>query len=230
MKIRYSSDCDILAEKIFTECRFNISASTLRRLFGFVKGTKTVRIQTLDAISNYLGCATWDELIQPLNKESKVTNQKITELKTNRIKVGDKYQYTYKPEAEIIVEYIGKSYFKVISAKNSPLKNDDLFKVGTLALHHPLFISDIERNGETIEKITEAKIKINQIKKQVNLLTQNQSKILTADQLLKEFNISEGTARNWRNSGLAFMKKDRKVYFYREDVERYLSKYSRKGF
>ncbi len=166
MKIRYSSDCDILAEKIFTECRFNISASTLRRLFGFVKGTKTVRIQTLDAISNYLGCSTWDELIQPLNKESKVTTQIITEIKANKIKVGDKYQYTYKPEAEIIVEYIGKSYFKVISAKNSPLKNDDLFKVGTLALHHPLFISEIERNGETIEKVTEAKISgITSIKK-----------------------------------------------------------------
>lgn len=158
MKIRYSSDCDILAEKIFRECRFNISASTLRRLFGFVKATKTVRLQTLDAISNYLGCSTWDELIQPLNKESKVVLKQIVELKTSKIKVGDKYQYTYKPEAEINLEYVGKSYFKVISAKNSLLKQGDLFKAGTLTLHHPLFISEIERNGEIIDKVTEAKI------------------------------------------------------------------------
>ncbi len=81
-----------------------------------------------------------------------------------------------------------------------------------------------------VKLIKQLALEINQIKKQVNLLTQNQSKILTSDQLLKEFKISEGTARNWRNSGLAFMKKDRKVYFYREDVERFLSKHLRKGF
>lgn len=81
-----------------------------------------------------------------------------------------------------------------------------------------------------VKLLKQLTLEISQMKKQVNLLTQNQSKILTTEQLLKEFKISEGTARNWRNQGLAFMKKERKVYFYREDVERFLSKHLRKGF
>jgi len=81
-----------------------------------------------------------------------------------------------------------------------------------------------------VKLLKQLNIEISQIKKQVLLIKQNQSEILTNDQLLKEFKISENTARTWRNQGLAFMKKERKVYFYREDVERFLSKHQRKGF
>jgi hypothetical protein len=46
------------------------------------------------------------------------------------------------------------------------LKVDDVFKVGVLNLHHPLFILEIERDGKPLGKIVEAKISgITSIKK-----------------------------------------------------------------
>jgi hypothetical protein len=158
IKIRYGRDCVSLSEKIFTECNLKLSAMTLRRLYGFVKGTSGVRAHTLDVISNYLGFASFDELIEPLNKNSKTKPTHITELKTASLKKGEKFQYTYKPNAEVVIEYVGKSKFKVISAIHSQLKVNDVFKVGVLNLHHPFFILEIDRDFKPLGKIIEAKI------------------------------------------------------------------------
>ena len=166
IKIRYGRDCVSLSEKIFTECNLKLSAMTLRRLFGFVKGTSGVRTHTLDVVSNYLGFASFDELIEPLDKNSKTKPTHITELKTTMLKKGEKYQYSYKPDAEVVIEFIGKSKFKVISAKRSQLKPNDVFSVGVLNLHHPLFILEVEREGIPLTKVVEGKISgITSIKK-----------------------------------------------------------------
>src|ERR1700741_3347785 len=158
ISIRYSKDCDLLSEKIYEECKLKLSASTLRRLFGFGKTTNEVRVHTLDVISNYLGYPSWDDLIQPLDKSRKHRQQIITELKTNKLKIGERFIYNYKPHAEVEIEYLGKSYFKVISAKDSKLKINDIFQASVLTLHHPLFILEVERNGKPLGKIIEAKV------------------------------------------------------------------------
>lgn len=166
IKIRYGRDCVTLSEKIFSDCNLKLSASTLRRLFGFVKGTSEVRAHTLDVLSNYLGFTSWEDLIQPLDMNSDTISDNITELKTANLKKGEKYQYSYKPDAEVVIEYIGKSHFKVISAKRSQLKTNDVFKVGVLNLHHPLFIIEVERDCSPLGKIIEAKVSgITMIKK-----------------------------------------------------------------
>jgi len=78
--------------------------------------------------------------------------------------------------------------------------------------------------------LKQVSLDISEIKKKITLLTQSQSKILDMQQLLKEFKISRNTCCTWRNGGLAFIKKGRRIYFYREDVERFLSKHYHRGF
>lgn len=158
IKVLYSRDCDILANKISSESNCRISASTLRRLFGFVKGTQEARVYTLDVISNYLGYSTWEDLIKPFDPNENISSNSIIELKSNKLKLGEQYEYKFKPNAEVIIEFIGKSRFKVISSKRSQLKNGDIFTASVLTLHHPLFILNVERNGESIDKIIEAKV------------------------------------------------------------------------
>ena len=158
IKVLYSRDCDILANKISVESNCRISSSTVRRLYGFTTGTKEARVYTLDVISNYLGFSTWDDLIKPLDPNESIKTNIITELKTNKLKIGDRYEYKFKPDAEVTIEFIGKSSFKVISSKRSQLKNGDTFTASVLTLHHPLFILNVERNGESVGKVIEAKV------------------------------------------------------------------------
>src|ERR1700733_13556079 len=102
-RIRYSRDCDSLAEKILSECKCSISRSTLRRLFGFVKSTKEPRIYTLDILASYIGYGTWDELLLSLNARAATAKKEIIELKPQRLKRGEKFELSYKPDTVLQV-------------------------------------------------------------------------------------------------------------------------------
>jgi hypothetical protein len=158
MRIRYSRDCDILSAKIFSECRCSISGSTLRRLLGFTKGTKEPRLYTLDVLANYLGFSTWDDMLIELTNGEKPEKKTLTELKTGALKPGERFRYTYKPSAVVEIEYIGKSKFKVLNAENSKLVVGDIFKAKIVSLHHPLIVLEVERDGEPVGRIIEARI------------------------------------------------------------------------
>ena len=142
-RIRYTRDCEVLADKIQSHCKCSISSSTLQRLFGFVKSKKQPRTYTLDILAAYLDYNSWDELLLSLNNKA-VVNKEIRELKPSALKKGQKFELTYLPNTEIVIEYIGKYRFKVLSSKNSRLKPGEAFKSSIIMLHHPLFILDIE--------------------------------------------------------------------------------------
>ncbi len=156
--IRYSRDCDTLAEKIQTDCKCRISSSTLKRLFGFVKGEKEPRAYTLDILANYIGHPSWDELLLSFNAEGSQAPKEISELKIPKLKPGQKFELSFKPNIIITVEYIGKSTFKVLTAKNSRLKEGDVFKASVITLHHPLFILEVESGGKRESRIIEGKV------------------------------------------------------------------------
>jgi hypothetical protein len=156
--IRYSKDCDVLAANIYSVCKCRVSASTLRRLMGFIKGNSNPRQHSLDVLSNYLGYQSYDELLNSFAPATKDAEAQITELDVKKIKKGDKYILEFKPDKGISILYIGKSEFKVISSKNSVLLTEDIFKVFQINLHHPLFILQVVRGGEQIGKLIEAKI------------------------------------------------------------------------
>jgi len=164
-RIRYSRDCEALADKILSSCKCSISSSTLQRLFGFVKSKKQPRTYTLDILAAYLDYGTWDELLLSLNNKAAVEKE-IKELKPTALKSGQKFALNYQPDTEITIEYFGKYRFKVLSAKNSRLKPGEVFKTSIIMLHHPLFILDIEGSSGKEGRIIEGKISgITSIKK-----------------------------------------------------------------
>lgn len=165
MKIRYSRDCEVLSEKIHEHCNTRLSPSTLRRLFGIVKGTGTVRAHTLDVISNFIGYSTWDELIESFD-DTKKKDKPLIELNLSQIKKGAKVAYAHSKNAEVIISSMGKGLFNVESAINSQLKVGDKFKAEVLKLHHPFFVSDVVTKNKTIEKLVEGRVSgISSIKK-----------------------------------------------------------------
>lgn len=165
MKIRYSRDCEVLSEKIHEHCNTRLSPSTLRRLFGFVKGTGAVRAHTLDVVSNYIGFATWDELIESFDYTKK-KEKPLRELNLTRIKKGTKVGYTHSKNAEVHFSSLGKGEFQVDSASNSLLKVGDKFKAEVIKLHHPFFITNVVTKNKMVEKVVEGRVSgISSIKK-----------------------------------------------------------------
>lgn len=62
-KIVYSKDCEALSVSIKRVCNKPISATTLKRIFGFAKNIDRPRLYTLDTIANYLNFADWGSLL-----------------------------------------------------------------------------------------------------------------------------------------------------------------------
>lgn len=165
MKIRYSRDCEVLSEKIHQHCNTRLSPSTLRRLFGFVKGTGAVRAHTLDVVSNYVGYSTWDELIESFN-ETKRKEKPIQELDLLKVKKGTKVVYTHSKNAEVQFTALSKGEFIVDAATNSLLKSGDKFKAEIMKLHHPFFVTEVLTKNKKIGRLVEGRVSgISSIKK-----------------------------------------------------------------
>lgn len=76
--IRYSKDCENLAIHITEKVGANISASTVKRLFGFVKTTSKPNKYTLDIIARYLDFKNWEDLVKSFDVVIAINKKKIT--------------------------------------------------------------------------------------------------------------------------------------------------------
>ncbi|NSW46440.1 MAG: hypothetical protein HPY79_11560 [Bacteroidales bacterium] len=86
-KIRYPKDCDALASEISSKTGCQISVSTVKRLFGFIKTTSNPNQYTLDTIAIYLGYASWQEFSNKVIFESVISepNDFISKQKRKRL-------------------------------------------------------------------------------------------------------------------------------------------------
>jgi hypothetical protein len=71
--LRYSKDCEGLANSINKFCHERVSVTTLKRLFGFAKSVVQPRLYTLDVIAVYIGYKDWSSLLANIEKIENIT-------------------------------------------------------------------------------------------------------------------------------------------------------------
>jgi hypothetical protein len=156
--IRYPKDCNALADHISRTCKTKISASTLKRLYGFVKGgSQEPRIYTLDIISAYLGYNGWEQLVQALDNSGERESKEIEKLKPEHIGKGHSVILSYEPGKKIELQKQGNG-FLVLSSNDRKLILGDEVKFGIIELHYPLTFTSILRKGENLGKLQIASV------------------------------------------------------------------------
>ena len=70
--LRYSKDCDGLANSINKSCHERVSVTTLKRLFGFAKSVEQPRLYTLDVVAAYIGYKDWSSLLANIEKTENI--------------------------------------------------------------------------------------------------------------------------------------------------------------
>lgn len=149
-EVRYPVDCESLELSIKECCGEKISASTLKRLFGFIKGKFQPRLYTLDVISKYIGYKNWDDYLDVLSGNNNSASPVIEELKASDLKTGEEVEFGFEPDVRVTLKYIGKTEFNVTSCDNCKLMIGDTLSIPMLSLHHPLRISNHFRGGEKL--------------------------------------------------------------------------------
>ncbi len=149
--VRYPKDCNGLAEHISIVCKTKISASTLKRLYGFVKGaSQEPRLYTLDLISEYLGYKGWEHLLQSLANTSLPKTKEVIKLKPEQVGKGQSIILSYEPSKKI--EMIKKeNVFLITSSNDRKLLVNDEIKFKLIELHYPLTLTSLIRKGQSIE-------------------------------------------------------------------------------
>lgn len=156
--IRYSKDCEALAGDISHNTGYTVSGSTIKRLMGFVKGIQEPRLYTLDAIAEYLGYPSFEDLIKEFDTSSYSDFVEIESLGLADMKANEHIKFTYQPNREITVKYLKENSFEIIEVVNSKLQEGDIINFNQIVLSHPLFIKDVIRKQNSLGQYIAGKI------------------------------------------------------------------------
>jgi hypothetical protein len=143
--VRYSKDCESLAADISLNTHHTVSGSTIKRLMGFVKGIQEPRMYTMDAIAEYLGHPSYEDLIREFDTSAHSEFNAIENLSVKDIQKNQCIKFTYLPNREITVRYLQDNNFEILDVQNSKLEQGDLIKFNEIVISYPLFIKEVIR-------------------------------------------------------------------------------------
>ncbi|WP_455187951.1 hypothetical protein [Bacteroides congonensis] len=144
-KMRTPADFDFLVELIWEQVREPISPTTLKRLWGYIKGSEHTRPSTLDILSQFVGKRNWDDFLLYISEKKEEQSTFIIgyEIKSEDLSLGDKVVVTWCPNRCCMFVYLGNSQFEVIESRNSKLNIGDTFYCLCFAEGHPLYINSL---------------------------------------------------------------------------------------
>ena len=148
-RVATTTDFESLSVVIEHEIGELLSASTLKRLWGYVGDRRVPRADTLDILSRYCGKKDFKEFCAWLVEESGVDSEFISSrfIRTSDLAVGDNVTLGWAPDRLVRVKYRGEDRFRVVSSVNSKLKEGDVFEADAFMLGFPLYIAAVYREG-----------------------------------------------------------------------------------
>lgn len=126
-----------------------VSASTLKRLWGYVNDIHVPRGHTLDMLSRYVGYEHFSGFCVWL-KSSTVYNSSFFTAKqvvSKELAPGTEVEIGWSPNRYLRLLYRGDALFEVAEAKQSKLREGDCFEVSYFLIGQPLSLPYVLRDG-----------------------------------------------------------------------------------
>ena len=118
-----------------------MSATTLKRLFGYIKYDKDISLSSLSLLARYLGYSGWNAFCMNYKSESDfISNQVIY---SKNLSKGDSVVFEWNPNRYCLAEFLGNDKFLVRDAQNCKLEIGDTFTTTQFTLNNPLIITDL---------------------------------------------------------------------------------------
>lgn len=146
-KIKTPKDFTFLTGAIWERTHETISTTTLKRLWGYVKGYDNTRDTTLDVLTRFMGYNNWEDFLSKIDGETNSATVLSPHVNANNLSVGDRVKVSWMPNRHCTFRYLGEKKFIVEKAQNSKLKVDDTFCCDFFILHEPLYLSNLIQNN-----------------------------------------------------------------------------------
>lgn len=147
-EVKSPKDFNRLSESIFERTGVLISATTLKRIWGYLSEPVTPRLSTLDVLARYLGWKDWTEFQQNENpgiESGMVGSEHIDVLR--QLKWGEVIRLVWQPSRVCDVKYVGAGKFQVIRAEGTKLSVGDTFTCHLIVDSEPLYLDNLVHNG-----------------------------------------------------------------------------------
>lgn len=128
-----------------------LSASTLKRMWGYVNDSHKPRIFTLDILACYLGHKNFTEFVEWLKTSPRYNSSffDAAQLISSKMVPGAVVEIGWSPNRLVRMTYLGESRYEVIEARNSKIRVGDRLLTGCFIKGQPLYLPYIERDGGT---------------------------------------------------------------------------------
>lgn len=154
--LKYSADCELLAQAIEDMTGERLGVTTIKRLFGFAGEQTEPRGTTMDIIAQYLGYSDMKDMASKLGNQSDISMfTPVDQLDINGLDEGT--QISYDPDRVIVLTYIGDFRFIVNESINSKLRKGDKVHITQLAKGFELMVGEVVRDGKSIGSYHSAK-------------------------------------------------------------------------
>lgn len=148
--IKTSTDFYALAQEIEGETGESVSASTLKRMWGYVNMTTTPRQSTLDVLAKYIGMTDYKTFCENLRNSEAFRSRFFTAdfISSCDLPPEAEVEIGWNPDRKVTLKHIGGCQFEVKAACNSKLREGDRFEAAHFIKGQPLYISRILRDGD----------------------------------------------------------------------------------
>ena len=138
-RIATSTDFEALSVFIEHETGELLSASTLKRLWGYVTSRPTPRKDTLDILCRFIGYRDFRVFCDSLKTTEAFASNFLTEgaVYSSELETGAVVTIGWNPNRLVRLSHLGGGSFAVISSENSKLRPGDRFEVSHLMKGYP---------------------------------------------------------------------------------------------
>lgn len=155
-RIRTTTDFEALSVVIDRETHELLSASTLKRLWGYVSGTHVPRSSTLDILCKFIGKRDFSAYCKALCSDRTVTSRFFSSkvIESENMPVGTCLLLGWAPDRLVKIEHLGGCEFIVRESENSKLQPGDRFSAGSFMLGFPLYIPALHQASDPAASVS----------------------------------------------------------------------------
>lgn len=141
-KARTPKDFNHIAEQIFITTGNLLSATTLKRIWGYIDGPSSIRMSTLNILAKYAGYTNWENLNVSFDNNKNTISLEI--IRSYELLENEKLEICWIPNRKIEIKYLLNNSFIVENQHNTALQKGDIFSCSLFALHEPLYLEKLE--------------------------------------------------------------------------------------
>lgn len=143
------SDFDVMQLQIFNRLHYHISATTLKRVWGYVSTVSEPRKRTLDILARFIGYTDFNHFCQTEHDEDAEASSPVLSRHIDvekELVANDIVILFWNPGRVCTLKYLGNRRFVVVSSENTRLTEGATFLCNLIIEGEPLFISDLVLN------------------------------------------------------------------------------------